>query len=91
MTETTDCWIYKSPRKEEMYLYVNQQDNFDEVPEALLKQFGIPVFVMQLSLSADRKLARENAETVIASLKDQGFHLQMPPKLIPDLYHGNED
>lgn len=90
-TSPKPCWIYKSPRKDEMYLYLDREDDFSQVPEALLKQFGNPVFVMQLELSAEKKLARENTMTVLQSLSEQGFHLQMPPKLTPTLYHGNED
>jgi len=85
------CWIYKSPKKEEMYLYIPRQDSFEDVPELLLQKFGKPLFVMELELTADRKLARENAETVLNNLAENGFHLQMPPELKPSLYHGNED
>lgn len=85
------CWIYKSPKKDEMYLYLDRHDDFSQVPELLLKQFGQPVFVMKLSLSPAKKLAREEVSIVISNLDKQGFHLQMPPKLVPELYHGNED
>ncbi|MBT8439159.1 MAG: YcgL domain-containing protein [Gammaproteobacteria bacterium] len=88
---TSTCWIYKSPKKEEMYLYVPRQDNFEDVPEILLQKFGNPLFVMELELTPNRKLARENAETILNNLAENGFHLQMPPQLKPSLYHGNED
>ena len=74
-----------------MYLYVPRQDDFEEVPEILLKKFGVPHFVMELELTPERKLARENTETVLQNLAENGFHLQMPPELKPSLYHGNED
>ena len=91
MTASVNCWIYKSPKKDEMYLYISRQDCFDDVPEALLKRFGEPVFVMQLLLTAEKKLARENTRTVINNLHQQGYHLQMPPEIRPDIYHGNQD
>ena len=91
MNASTQCWIYKSPKKDEMYLYVNKKDDFDDVPQALLSRFGQPVYVMNLELSPQRKLAREDSSTVINNLQKQGFHLQMPPKLEPDIYHGNQD
>ena len=91
MESPVSCWIYKSPQKDEMYLYVNEQDCYEDVPDALLKRFGTPVFVMQLELTPERKLARESSLTVINNLKQQGFHLQMPPEIRPDIYHGNED
>jgi len=91
MPDAVNCWIYKSPRKEAMYLYIAQEDCFDDIPGALLESFGTPAFVMQLQLDTRRKLARENTATVISNLRQQGFHLQMPPQLKPDMYHGNED
>jgi len=83
------CWIYRSPRKEEMYLYLREEDDFASVPEALLSRFGTPVRVMALTLTPERKLAREDIGTVMANLRSQGFHLQMPPKLQVDLYEGD--
>ena len=83
------CWVYRSPRKQEMYLYLAAEDAFECVPDALLSQFGEPVLVIELELSIERKLARENVETVMRDLRERGFHLQMPPKLQPDLYEGN--
>ena len=82
------CWIYRSPRKAEMYLYVVKEDDFDAVPPELLERFGTPEFVMQLDLHCDRKLAREDIDTVMINLDNRGFHLQMPPKLEPYLYEG---
>lgn len=91
MSVPIDCWIYKSRRKDEMYLYLANEGDFDPVPADLLSAFGQPQFVMQLTLSPERPLAREKVSAVIRNLREQGFHLQMPPKLEPDLYHGNED
>jgi len=88
---TKSCWIYRSPKKDEMYLYVARRDDFEDVPEILLQRFGKPVIVMELELSPGLKLARENVETVLNNLAENGFHLQMPPDLKPSLYHGNED
>jgi uncharacterized protein YcgL (UPF0745 family) len=89
MTDTLDCWIYKSPHKDEMYLYMPLKDDFDAVPDALLQRFGPPVFVMELGLHPGRRLAREDVNTVMSNLIDQGFHLQMPPELHPDVCYGN--
>lgn len=72
------CFIYKSLKKDYLYLYVTQKDDFSKVPEALLQSFGKMEFVMELVLSPERKLAREDASKVIASLKSQGFFIQLP-------------
>ena len=59
-----------------------------ELPQV---DFGEPILVIELELCDKRKLAREDVEKVMANLRGQGFHLQMPPKLQPELYHGNQD
>lgn len=84
-----NCCIYRSPRKDEMYLYLPIEGDFSKVPEILLKKFGAPEKVMELTLNSNRPLAREDVETVIRNLVDQGFHLQMPPKMSVDLYTGD--
>lgn len=89
--QTTPCWIYRSPRKDEMYLYLAKEDAFDDIPEPLMQRFGTPQLVMQLDLDPQRKLARVEVGAVLASLAENGFFLQMPPELKPELYHGNED
>ncbi|MCU7904361.1 MAG: YcgL domain-containing protein [Candidatus Thiodiazotropha sp. (ex Epidulcina cf. delphinae)] len=83
------CWIYRSPRKDEMYLYVSREDDFSCVPEALLDRFGAPLRVMEITLSDKRKLAREDVVAVMDNLRAQGFHLQMPPKIEVTLYAGD--
>jgi len=83
------CWIYRSPRKQEMYLYLGVEDDFTCVPAELLNRFGEPAKIMQLSLHSQRKLAREDVAKVMENLRTQGFHLQMPPKMQVDLYEGD--
>ena len=73
------CEVFRSPRKTEMYLYIDKQAGLAGVPESLLAQFGEPESVMTLLLTADRKLARTTAAEVLASIEEKGFFLQMPP------------
>ena len=77
-----NAYIYKSTKKEELYLYIIRKDDFSNVPQALYDSMGKePVFVMEIELSPERKLARENAATVINSLEKNGFHVQIPPPI----------
>ncbi|WP_349431845.1 YcgL domain-containing protein [Methylomarinum sp. Ch1-1] len=78
------CYIYKSLVKDELYLYLNKKDDFSDIPEALFKSFGRLQFVMELELTADRKLAREDVNKVMTSLSNKGFFVQMPPTVLPD-------
>ncbi|MDF3864754.1 YcgL domain-containing protein [Pseudomonas denitrificans (nom. rej.)] len=73
------CSIYKSPRKNEMYLYVDKREALSRVPEALLVAFGTPQHAFDLVLSPERQLAREDIHVVLENIEKQGFHLQMPP------------
>nr|WP_041364908.1 YcgL domain-containing protein [Methylomonas methanica] len=77
------CFIYKSLKKEELYLYLDKKDDFSALPEDLLKSVGPLQFVMELQLSPERKLAREDAGKVIAGLENKGFYVQMPPVFVP--------
>ncbi len=70
--------IYKSPKKQETYLYLAKRDDFSKVPDALLETFGKPMFVMILKLD-DRKLALANVEKVKQQIDEKGFYLQLPP------------
>ncbi|MEE4189956.1 MAG: YcgL domain-containing protein [Halieaceae bacterium] len=73
------CQVYRSPRKEQMYLYVSKADGLERVPEALLAQFGEPEPIMLLNLDGSRKLARADADEVVAQIDERGYYLQMPP------------
>ena len=75
------CKVYRSDRKTETYLYLAADKAFDELPETLRRTFGEPAFVMDLLLSPDRKLARVDVAQVLDDLEEQGFSLQLPPKL----------
>jgi uncharacterized protein YcgL (UPF0745 family) len=77
------CDIYKGDKKEEMYLYVNQTNGLETVPEALLSSFGELAQVTTLVLSETRKLARADIHKVLQELRDKGFYLQMPPPKYP--------
>lgn len=77
-------FVYRSPKKSEMYLYLMERDNFDAVPESLLKAFGTPEFALHVNLEKRETLARENINEVRQQLKEQGFFLQMPPSQLLD-------
>lgn len=74
------CAIYKSPKKNETYLYVEKRDDFSNVPEPLLQTFGKPQFVMLFNLAAEKQLLRNSNQTVLDEIGEKGFYLQLPPK-----------
>lgn len=73
------CVIYKSPRREQTYLYVEKKDDFSRVPEALMQGFGKPQLAMLLPLDGRKKLVNADLEKVKEALKTQGYYLQLPP------------
>lgn len=73
------CKIYRSAKKEGMYLYVDRKDDLSRIPEVLLQRFGKPELAMTIALSPERKLARADVDKVLAAIAEQGFYLQMPP------------
>jgi uncharacterized protein YcgL (UPF0745 family) len=77
------CFIYKSLKKEELYLYLDKKDDFSALPDGLLQSVGILQFVMELDLTPTRKLARENSEKVLSQLQEKGFFVQLPPTIAP--------
>lgn len=72
--------VFRSPRKDEMYLYVDKREQLERVPEPLLEMFGAPEHVMDMPLKAERKLARvESTTRLLDDLDSKGYYLQMPP------------
>jgi len=74
------CAIYKGPKKTDHYLYVEREDDFSRVPETLLNMLGKLELVMTLELGPERTLAQVDINQVKASLQEQGYYFQMPPK-----------
>ncbi|MDG6774443.1 YcgL domain-containing protein [Thiomicrorhabdus sp. ZW0627] len=76
---TINVSVFKSPKKEELYLYVPQDDGLEKLPKELLVMFGEPAHVIDFELTPERKLAREDTASVIDSLQKKGYFMQMPP------------
>ncbi len=73
------CQVYRSSRRQEMYLYVDKAEGLERIPEELLQRFGEPEAVMLVYLDGKRQLARADADEVVREIRKQGFYLQMPP------------
>ena len=73
-----NCYIYRCSAKNDMYIYLRDQDDFSVVPKHIMKSLGDTEFTMEIEMTSDRKLAKENPETVMSNLDEHGFHLQLP-------------
>jgi uncharacterized protein len=71
--------VYKSPKQDEMYLYVEKAKGLNAVPDELRTLFGTPVHVMDMPLKEDRVLGRADTEKLMKEVLEKGFYLQMPP------------
>jgi len=72
--------VYRSTRRDGCYVFMRAPGDVDSLPGELRQLTGDLVQVMELELSRERSLARENVETVMANLRTQGYHLQLPPR-----------
>jgi uncharacterized protein YcgL (UPF0745 family) len=72
------CFVYRSRRKRDAYLYLAAEAEFSRLPAALMKVFGPPELALQFELTPDRKLASADAKQVLEKLQTQGYYLQMP-------------
>jgi uncharacterized protein YcgL (UPF0745 family) len=77
--------IFRSPREEGLYLYVDRSEGLTRIPEALLAKFGKPESALMLMLDTQRKLARANTSQVLEAIRTQGFYLQLPPQPDQDM------
>lgn len=77
------CFIYKSLKKDQLYIYLREKDDFSSMPEDLFQSLGRLQFVMELQLTPERKLAKEDVIKVMEQLENKGFYIQMPPVTIP--------
>lgn len=75
----TICDIYRSPKKEGLYLYVPKIKGLADVPEPLLEMFGQPQLAFSMVLTPEKKLVKEDIAKVSASLSEKGYFLQLPP------------
>ncbi|MBJ7555124.1 YcgL domain-containing protein [Marinomonas spartinae] len=71
--------VFRSSKKDGMYLYVEKRVGLKEIPEDLMKRFGTGISAMTMLLTKESKLARANAESVIKDIEEKGFYLQLPP------------
>jgi len=73
-----NCFVYRCAKKQDMYIYLAEENNFDSIDENLKRALGELTFALALDLNENTKLAKENPVKVMANLKAQKFHLQLP-------------
>ena len=84
------CKVYRCSKQDGMYLYIHENKTSKDLPKELIKMVKDLTHTLDLELSPERKLAREDINMVMKNLKEKGYHLQMPhDPLSPNLYRGD--
>ncbi|WP_392561679.1 YcgL domain-containing protein [Orbus sturtevantii] len=71
------CYIYRSPKKENSYLYIAKENDFSNVPDILMNVFGKPIFAMKVLLDGKRQFTAGTSQEIENKIKSDGFFLQM--------------
>jgi len=75
------CTIHRSEKKQGAYLYLAHKKTLEDIPEELRQVLGTCIQVMHVNLAKRDKLASQDIDLVKQNLLDQGYHLQIPPKI----------
>lgn len=81
------CFVYRSRKRDDTYLYLRERDAFALLPENIAASLGALDFVLEVELTPERRLAREDAGVVRANLAERGFHIQFPPRVDGEVAH----
>lgn len=73
------CFVFRSNRKQGIYLYLPDKDDWSAIPDNVVKLLGTTELVIELELSPERQLARTTGAEVMHAIEQQGFYLQLPP------------
>lgn len=82
---TINISAFRSKKKDELYLFVPQEDGLEKLPKELLVMFGEPTHVIDFELTPEKKLAREDSATVLEAIQSKGYYMQMPPNEVEKL------
>ena len=78
-----ECLVYRASRRADTYVFVRKEDGETRLPDALRTLTGRLELAMEVTLGADRKLARADTGEVMRAIVEKGFYLQMPPPETP--------
>tara|TARA_B110000503_G_C6873419_1_gene299622 strand:- start:322 stop:576 length:255 start_codon:yes stop_codon:yes gene_type:complete len=77
--------VFRSQRKENSYLYVEQGCDLETLPTALREMLGKLEPVLSMRLTPERRLARYHGAQVLEAIAAEGFFLQLPPSYHQEL------
>ena len=69
------CDVFKTKKKDEMYLYVTRKDAFTRVPEELMTMFGKPELAMTMILTPEKIAWPSGYRKSVSSARRKGVLL----------------
>jgi len=72
------CFVYRSTKKTDTYIYVLKKDQVSHLPDGLRKLLGRMEYALEVDLEKTHSLANADIAQVVSSLKIQGYFLQLP-------------
>ena len=78
-TTAQHVYIYKCSRKQGVFLYLPEKDNFEALQPSLLELLGELDFSFDFDLTHTRKLIQADAKAVLKHISETGYFLQLPP------------
>ncbi len=76
------CHVYKSRKRPDAYVYVDERTDPASLPEGLRNALGPLEPALSFELTAERRLARVDAAAVLAAIMAQGYFVQLPPSVV---------
>ncbi len=70
---------FKSPKKQELYLFIPKEKGLESLADELLVMFGEPEHVIDFNLTPERKMPRCDAAKLYEAIQTKGYFMQMPP------------
>ena len=74
-----NCFVYRSNKKQGMFLFLSNKNDLTCVPESLLNILGELSYSFEFDLKEDRKLEKIDAVELLKVMQENGYYLQMPP------------
>lgn len=71
--------VYKSKKVVDLYVFVDEGYDIDELPDELRSRLGVLSVALELEMDASTTFQRTTADEIANNLDGQGFHVQLPP------------
>ncbi len=77
--------IYRSDKKDGLYIYLAKNTKTSDLDPELLRLLGKHTLVMELDLNSKQKLAKEDINLVKQQLQEKGYYVQLPQDIVKNV------